>query len=239
MPRLLKFILLFFVFCAVSKAQDAQLEEIVVTGARSSESAPVVISVKGDFHLQPIRLINDSLVTSERSRDVKEAFSAIVKQSLKSNSISVVRSRGNLRPIKDIDEFTEWFVDSEKSRKGYLDLMLKSEIKKHKPEQGTYSEVYEKFLVSIGEFGRTKTIFNGGSDITILDPRQYRGQLIKAIGKDIQTLTQALGGKYGATIQGLDNEVKWHRVGEDNVEFYIPYSFIVFPETIRSIPQDY
>lgn len=239
MGQFLRTIFLSIIVCCSASAQDVGLEEVVVTGARSTDAAPVVISVKGDFHLQPIRLINDSLVAEEREGDIQAAFSEIISSSLNSKTISIVRGRSDLNPIQDSKKFNEWFVDNEQSRKSYLDLMIKSEIKKHNPTTGTYAEKYTKFINEIGDFGRTKAIFYGESDITIVNPRQYRGQLIKAIGKDMQTLTQALGGKYGAVIEGLDSEVKWHRVGEENVEFYIPYSFLVLPENIRSLPSEY
>lgn len=231
-------VVLLILLFSIQESFAQQLEEVVVTGGRS-DGAPVVISVKGDFHLQPIRLINDSLVETERERDVRAAFVALIKASTESGAVAIAKGRGDLRPVTDNSSFDEWFVNSNESNKGYVDLILKSEIKKHNSADGSYKDKYLTFLKKLDSHGRTKVLFSGASDITILNPRQYRGQLIKAIGKDIRTLTEALGGNYGAVLNGLDSEVKWHREGEDSVEFYIPYNFVIIPENINSVPIEY
>jgi hypothetical protein len=225
-------------FAVFSQPVFAQLEEIVVTAGRS-DGAPVVYSVKGDYHLQPIKIINDSLVEEERERDVKAAYEAIIDSSLGSSNIAIVASKRELTPIKDASDFSQLYRDDSKNSKSSINLFIKSEIKSHDPSKGTYKENYQSFINSVGKFGRTKVVFNGDSDITILNPRQYRASLIQEIGKDIKVLVQALGGDYRVVINGLDRQVKWHREGEDNVEFFIPYSFIVIPKNITMIPGEY
>ena len=222
--------------CELVRAQG--LEEIVVTGGRS-DGAPVVISVKGDYHIQPIQLINDSLVAEERVRDVEAAYIKLIEESLNSSTIAVATGADDLKPISSSSDFKKRYSDNAALNKGYVNLVLKSEIKKHNSAGASYSEKYLAFLEGLGSFGRSKILFSDESDITILNPRQYRGQLIKAIGTDIKRLTESLGGNYGAIMTGLDSEVKWHREGEDNVEFYIPYEFVIVPKNINTIQGEY
>ena len=211
------------------------LEEVVVTSGRS-DGAPVVLSVKADYHFQPVRIINDSLVYEERIRDVELAYQKIIEASLK--NIDITLANRDLTPILGKENFSNMYHDTKIDNMGYVTLSIKSEVKNHDPKKGSYLQQYSEFLNSIETVGRTKFQFYGESDITIVNPRSYRRKLINEIGKDIQNLTSSLGGDYRAIISGLDGEIQWHREGEDNVEFYVPYQFFIIPKNINTFPTD-
>lgn len=226
-------LLLFGAFISL-KVSASSIEEIVVTSGRS-DGAPVVLSIKADYHFQPIRILNDSLVGEERARDVRLVYTEIVAASLKSENITLVNS--DLTPILSDKGFSKKYQDRKSNNMGYIDLSIKSEVKNHDPKKGTYKKQYSDFINGIGKVERTKIQFSGSSDITIVNPRNYRKKLINEIGSDIQNLTKSLGGDYRAIINGLDGELRWHREGEDNVEFYIPYEFFIIPTNISSMPE--
>lgn len=68
----------------------------------------------------------------------------------------------------------------------------------------------------------------------MVNPHQYRSNIIELVAKDVNTTTSALGKDYRVIMQGLDQPVQWVRVGPVQLAMYIPYSYHIIPSNISS-----
>ena len=73
--------------------------------------------------------------------------------------------------------------------------------------------------------GKQTKIYVGQTSLGMLDPEQYRPELVKLIAADIKMVTAALGEKYGMSIRGLDGRVQLRQVDEQNVRLFIAYRY--------------
>jgi hypothetical protein len=192
------------------------------------------LTVKGDFLLQEIMLINDSLKEEERKADILQTFKNLIADARKHPAIEIATGEERLSAINDSSQFEDFFEDSE-DRKGRLSIILKANLKKHDASTGTPDDVLEKFIESVKLAGRTEISPMDDSDISIVNPRQYRNLLVQKIGKDINNITTSMGADYRVILKGLDNEMNWYRDGDDTVAFYIPYEFVVIPKNISAL----
>ena len=75
---------------------------------------------------------------------------------------------------------------------------------------------------------------NGDTAVSVVDPFQYRNEVVATIIEEINTITDALGPEYVAIIKGLDRQVYWDRQGDIELAFSLPYTYEIIPNTLHS-----
>lgn len=86
----------------------------------------------------------------------------------------------------------------------------------------------DAFVRALPKPGRV-TVSTGGAGLTVINPGQYRAEVIAAIAADAQKILGALGPGYGVHIDGLENRIAWRRSGDLELTLYIPHHLQVEP----------
>jgi hypothetical protein len=89
------------------------------------------------------------------------------------------------------------------------------------------------FRTSMPRPGRVEA-WGGDLDLVIINPPQYRGEIIGAITTDAGRISTALGSAYGARLEGLENPIAWKRAGDLELRLFIPYRMIILPRDSAS-----
>ena len=84
-------------------------------------------------------------------------------------------------------------------------------------------EVIEGFVESVKMSGRTEAVETDDAQLSIVNVSRYREELIGEILKDAQWQKQLVKGSR-IEISGLEQTVRWERVGELELKIYIPYN---------------
>jgi hypothetical protein len=82
--------------------------------------------------------------------------------------------------------------------------------------------------------GRTQLDPVGDVHISVVDPHQYRGEIVDLVVADVRRVTAGLGGEYRVVVQGIDRPVEWFRLGAIELGLYVPYQYTVIPESLTS-----
>ena len=234
--RILKILTLCLLTLFLQNTYADYIEEVVVTGSRISDAGPIVFTTQGDFLLQEISLVNDSLEVDERKNDVKKTFLNLLAMAKKNDKVQISRGESRLYKVNSVSDFDLLYGDQ--NRKGSLNLILKVNLKE-RDEDTELESIFDNFTHSVELAGRTQVFDYGDEEISIVNPRQYRKKLISEISKDIKHITKSLGPEYRVILEGMDNKMSWQREGEDNVTFSLPYSFSVIPQNINSTVNPY
>ena len=117
----------------------------------------------------------------------------------------------------------------------HIDIRLKTAIPDQSIDGQTLVKHLRGFVKSTETVGRTVVNATGKVDISILNPEQYRLDVIKLITTEIRAINDGLGADYKVVLQGLERPLDWRRVGIVDVELYIPYKFVIIPGTITSL----
>ena len=218
----------------------AQMEEIVVTGMRRTDNGPgVVLEKQGDFFLLQLTLENDRRLAAERLPEIRATMEKIVEAAKADPtiSLSIIDENNLVRPLT-AQGFEDGIRRGNRPDTSVANIQLKTAI----PETVTDSYVLATKLTDFADKldGEGRTTVNWFEDVqlSVVNPRQYRSELIRAITSEIRQTTSALGDDYRVILDGLDGEMKWSRGGDVNLVFHLPYNFIIIPTSITSIPYE-
>ncbi|MEO1331171.1 MAG: hypothetical protein AAFW46_16095, partial [Pseudomonadota bacterium] len=87
----------------------------------------------------------------------------------------------------------------------------------------------EAFRGGVAMDGRTELLLQGPPELSLVDPRQYRLEVIQAIADDARAVTEAMGDGYAVRVQGLERELAWRRSGDLELSLFISHSLTVAP----------
>lgn len=83
-----------------------------------------------------------------------------------------------------------------------------------------------QFVASVAKVRRTQVSVSG-TTLSVVDPDQYRGQIIDLIAADAATTSGKFGGGSGVDVSGLDRPVEWARGRGTEVFLFLPANYVV------------
>lgn len=232
-----KFLILIvlMVWSQVSLAQEAALEEVVVTGTRSSEydgeeSPAVKLIKKADSILLEVRIFNDSRKKEMRASEMQQTLKRMIELSGKYKNIMLGYGGEtfhalNLKNYKDLPlRATGRKIDT-----NYVDVFVKTPIQKNKNNSQKLIDDIKKFIKGISVVGRSELINDDEPILTIINPQKYRYEVIQKIAEDTKNVTASFGSDYRVVVKGLSNPLFWERASIDEMALFIPNSYHVVP----------
>lgn len=215
-------------FPLLSWCQQEMLEEVVVTGLRASmddfyDIPAVTVRKDADFLVQNIRLVNDSRSPELRKSEIVGTINNLIKSSAKVKGIEISYGEGFLEPIKLNDESLELLEDRGKSDTSYINIFVKVAFNK-KEEAKKQIENLRKFIETAKLEGRTLIEEKGDVGLSIIQPQQYRYEIIRAISEENKKMKELVGEDCEVSVKGLEGRVFWERVSVGELMLYIGYS---------------
>lgn len=221
---------LFGLIASVASAQDAALEEIVVTGSRVDvdyyEMPAVTITKKADFLVQSIRLVNDSRSPDLRKAEIIETIENLIRRSRSMEGMALSYGRGFLEPINLDDESLQLLEDRQRVDTNYIDIYAKVALNPDRRSKAQISDLRE-FISGAKKAGRTEILPLGDIGLSIVGPEQYRYEIIEKIAAENAKVSQAMNADCEITIGGLEGRVQWDRTSVSELTLYIPYGMEV------------
>lgn len=222
--------LLLGLVASVASAQDAGLEEIVVTGSMVDvdyyEMPAVTITKDADFLVQSIRLLNDSRSPDLRKAEIIETIQNLIRRSRSMEGMALSYGRGFLEPINLDDESLQLLEDSQRIDTSFIDIYAKVALSPDRSSKEQIADLRE-FISGANKAGRTEIVPLGDIGLSIVGPEQYRYEIIKKIAEENAKVSQAMNGECGITIRGLEGRVQWERTSVSELTLYIPYGMEV------------
>jgi len=208
---------------AIAFAQSA--EEIVVTGARSgeySEMPSVTFKKKGDFLVQNVRLINDSRSPELRKSEIIQTIKNIISSSKKIKGIELSYGQGFLVPVNLDDDALKIIDDKKSSDTSRINISIKIAISEKEPAKGKIEEL-KKFLKNTSLVGRTLLEEEGDIGLSIINPEQYRYEVLALIAKENNKLKEVFGTDCSTETDGISGRVEWDRIAVDELVLFIRF----------------
>lgn len=205
-------------------AQDA--EEIVVTGIRANEYnelPAVTFSKKADFLVQRVELINDSRAPDLRKNEILQTIKNLISAAKKIHGIELSYGEGFLTPINLDDESLRILDDKKASDTSHIRISIKIAIAEKESAKLKIEEL-KKFLKGANLVGRTEIENQGDIGLSIVNPEQYRPEILALIAKENSKLKEALGTNCYTENDGLSGRVEWDRTAVDELVLYIRHA---------------
>lgn len=210
-------------------------------------STPPVIGLKrqADSAVRNIEIVSDSREEDMRKREVQAMLLDAIDRA-KAGGFSLVTGQlelveitranwqdqfpelaGKAKPSEDDEDYNDDEDQTAYENDGgttIIRLKVKTKL------DGSINNAQQKitsFVKGVPATGRALIEQQGGLQLTIKNPDQYRDEIYKRIADGAKHAVSFYGPEYGLEIVGLDQDIAWQQVSNTEVFLYIPYSFKV------------
>lgn len=212
-------------------AQDA-LGEIIVTARRASadyfSDDKTVIGLRrpADSALQAVVISSDSRDEDVRKREIHAMMESALRRSAAADVVLVTGDfeleKISLENYKDLP-----FGRGSRADTSTVNFYVKSKLA---GSTGGAQGRIDSFIKGVAPSGRSLLEKQGDLTLTIVNPDQYRDQIIKLIAAESLKYAGFFGPDYGVEIGGLNEQLSWAQASGTEVFLYIPYRFSIKPK---------
>jgi len=213
-------------------------QEVIVTASRrggylnsyaDGDSRPFVhLRRQADYVVQTVRIVGDTRDEGKRREEVYAMVRNAVEMAGKQG---VELSTGNyiIEPLT-MANYTNLTLSGD----GRADTAVATFLVKVKLEPGMDAKTalgrIARFIAAVPAVGRAEMQAVGQLTLSVVNPDQYRGQIIDLIAADAKGSALKFGADYGVQISGLDKPVEWTRGSLTEVFLYLPVEYTIRPK---------
>ncbi len=218
---------------AAAVAQD--LGEVVVTGSRadstyySDQQTVIGLRRPADNAVQRVWIVSDSRDVDVRCREVLAMLDAAFARA-DGAGVQLVDGEFELKPIKRADYSCASLSGAGRADTSKVEFYVKAPVAAGAGGGPAPRQRIATYIKSVPVSGRSLMETRGGLTLTIVNPDQYRDQVVKLVAEQSLRYAGYFGPDYGVEVGGLDRDLRWSQVSETEVFLYIPYVFTVGPK---------
>jgi hypothetical protein len=232
--------LLLLAMPALAQESDDSLAEIVVTAMRRDSdddrgaAIPVIgVRRRGDFLVQTYQIVSDTREPTARRDEVYATLLNLLNEAGRNRNIQIsVRDDDELRGVtKDnyraVPLAGNWRNRSDTS---YVSVYVKHRLSQDGSNAAAATTAIESFAKTVKVSGRAEVLPAGDTEISIINPQQYRQQILDLVAKDSLKVASLFGPDYGVDFSGFTAPIQWIGESPTEVFLYIRYSASIRPK---------
>lgn len=231
---MLKRLALALICCGLATPALAQ-DEIVVTGMRRAGEAPpqvpgIGVKRRADFAVQRVTIYGDTREKAARRSEILATVKNAIDLAQK-RGLALAYGQSVIRPLTIANYAAKLeFADDDDDREDaeQVSIIVKTPLK-----DGDAFAALDRlaaFIKAVPLNGRAVVRAEGEAGVSIVDPAQYRGEVIAAIAADAISAAKQFGADYGASVSNLAQPVRWALVSPTEVLLYIPHNLDIAPK---------
>ncbi len=206
--------------------------EILVSANRQNapfaqEGRPVIgLRRTADSVVMTIGFSSDSRDGAVRKQEIHAMLASALDRAAGSG-VELVTGNFGLEPVTKVNYKNLYLAGGPRVDTNVVSVMVKIKF------SGSLEAAQQKmsaFIKSVPRSGRGAIESNELVSLTIINPDQYRVQIIQLVADDARKQAAVFGPDYAVQISGIDNPVIWSRISVTEVFLYIPYKFSIVPK---------
>lgn len=238
MSSLVKQPLALFILLATNLAFASQ-DEIIVTGQKlqrySSDNVPyIVLDKKADYVLVGYQIICDTRDRNKRLSEITDSLNDLIKKAGKRDDIqlsTIIEYEDDYETLYfpiPFEKFDGDLLDAQYGRSdtSKMDVVIKMPVTSAIQSLEQAEELIDRFVDTVSMKGRTEAITDGEVRLSIVNLERYRPELLQKIQADLKS-NQATFSGTEVQVSGLENVLRWERVGELDLKVYLPYEISI------------
>lgn len=220
---------------AVTVSAPAAAQEIIVTASRSSgdyysvEKTVIGLRRPADNAVQQVWIVSDSRDADMRCKEVLDMLDAAMTRA-GGAGVSLVDGDYELLPITRADYTCKSMGGAGRPDTSQISFYVKAPVVMGATGGTAPEKRIAAYVKSVPVSGRSLMEARGGLTLTIINPDQYRDEVVKLVAEQSLRYASYFGPDYGVEVGGLNEELSWTQVSETEVFLYIPYRFAVRPK---------
>ncbi len=224
-----------FTAAVLSAAVPAMAQEVIVTASRSDgdyysdEKTVIGLRRPADNAVQRVWIVSDSRDVDMRCKEVLTMLDAAMARA-GSAGAQLVDGEFELKPIVRADYTCASMGGAGRADTSQISFYVKAPMAAGIGGGATPDKRITGYIKSVPVTGRSLMEERGGLTLTIINPDQYRDEVVKLVAEQSLRYASYFGPDYGVEVGGLNEELSWTQVSETEVFLYIPYRFTVKPK---------
>ena len=213
-------------------AQNNNLEgEVIVTGQRASsnyyrdEQTVIGLRRQADSAIQRVQVNSDSRDEQTRKTEIWAMIESAMRRA-SAAGVELVTGELELVPITQANYRDIIIQRGGRPDTSFVSLYVKTKLA---GSTGTAQNRIDSFIKSVPASGRSLMEKQGSLTLTIINPDQYRDEIVKLVAAESLKYAGYFGANYAVEVSGLDQELSWSQVSGSDVFLYIPYRFTITP----------
>lgn len=183
---------------------------------------------------------NDSRELSTRLKEIEQTIGNMTREAKKHPDITLsLVGENNFVRLLTLQSFKSGVKLGNRPDTSLARLKVKTNIPTNVADSYKLARKLAEFVENIEEVGRTEINSYGDVAVSVVNPYQYRAELVRMILKDVNATTSALGTDYKVILKGMDKGIYWTRSGDLNLAFYMNYSYEILPSSLQNYTSDY
>lgn len=231
MRALLKMMLALGMFASAAPAFS---QEIVVTGSRREaddfDAAMPIITMRrtADFAVQEVRVAGDTRETQKRRDEIYAMIRGAIEASGKFG-VELATGEYIVEPLtlanyRNLPLSNDGRPDTDRTT-----FLVKTRLAPGMDAKAALERI-TRFIQSVATVGRAEIKAQGDLTLSVVNPDQYRPQIVDLIAADATATAAKFGAGYGVEVKGLDRPVEWARASLTEVFLYLPSAYVVRPK---------
>jgi hypothetical protein len=206
--------------------------EIIVTAQRASgdfysdEQTVIGLRRQADSAVQTVQINSDSRDEVTRKKEIRAMLQSAIQRA-SAAGVELVSGELELAPITLSSYEDLIFTKGNRPDTSVLSFYVKAKLA---GSTGGAQTKIDNFVKSVPASGRALMEKQGNLTLTIINPDQYRDEIVKLIAKESLKNASYFGPDYGVEVGGLNEELNWSQVSGTEVFLYIPYRFTIKPK---------
>lgn len=207
--------------------------EIVVTAQRTSQSyyedAQTVIGLRrqADSAVQSVAITSDSRDEATRKAEIHAMLANAIGKA-NAAGVDLVTGGFELVPITSANYKDLVFTYGGRPDSSQVTFYVKAKLA---GSTGSAQGRIDNYIKSVAPSGRSLLEKRGELTLTIINPDQYRDEIVRLVANESLKYAGYFGEGYGVNVSGLNEQLKWAQVSGSEVFLYIPYRFNVEPKS--------
>ncbi len=224
------------------KAWANNAEEIIVTAQTRAyyaaddmdDDAPRIPAITlrrtADFVIRTVQVVSDTRDKAKRSEEIYQTLKNTIELADQGRSISIAIGDTVVEAL-DLKNYKKAVLKAmyNKTDTDFVSILLKTPLQTSHQDAKTVLDDFDNFIKKVKVSGRAELIPVGDMALSVVNPEQYRYEIIKLIAADAEKTTAFMGTGYAVEIDGISQPVRWALSGLTELQLYIPYSLRVVP----------
>lgn len=209
-------------------------DEIVVTGTRRGQEGPaqtagIGIRHRADFAVQTVTVYGDSRDKAARRKEILDTVRNAIQLGEK-RGVQLAYGEGIIQPLTLANYADKLKFEEDNSRDDAEEVSFLVKTPLSDDNALAAIDRLNAFIKAMPLVGRAVAAPDGDPGVSIVDPSQYRPQILAAIAADANAAARQFGPDYVVEVSSLATPVRWVLASPTEVLLYIDHDLKVLPK---------
>ena len=208
-------------------------DEVVVTGTRLKDgpvqTAGIGIRRRADFVVLRVTVYGDARDKDTRRKEILDTVRNVITLGAK-RGVQIAYGGAIIQPLTLANYADKLKLEKDDDREDAEQVAFLIKTPLSDGNALSAFDVLNAFIKAVPAVGRAVATADGEPGVSIIDPSQYRPQILAAIAADANAAAKMFGPDYAVEVSELATPVRWVLVSPTELLLYLGHDLKIVPK---------